>query len=192
MWTIGDVLEGVLRFVRETGAPLAAAVWALAAFVIAAVLIRRRQDNFGWKLGGSLLAVGGAAGSLLWWSLQRGPSYYFYVEDVAGRAKALHLRRAPVTVEGCVQRDSLEQRRGTDDYRFRIEGRPGRLPAVIQVRYTGSLPDAFRPGIEVAARGKLAADGSLDVEPDGILTMCPGGYRGREAPWTTDCAPVTP
>ena len=191
MWTIGDVVEGVLRFVRETRAPLAAAVWALAAFVIAAIVHRRREDNFGLKLGGSLLAVGGAAGSLLWWSLQRGPSYYFSVEDVTGRVKALHLRRAPVTIEGCVQLDSLEQRRGTDDYRFRIEGHPGRLPAVIQVRYTGSLPDAFRPGIEVAARGKLAADGSLDVEPDGILTRCPSSYRGTAPPWTTDCVPVT-
>ncbi|HXU01135.1 MAG TPA: hypothetical protein VN903_09090, partial [Polyangia bacterium] len=50
MSTIGDATEGILRFVRETRAPLVAAMWALATFVIAAIVHRRREDNFGWKL----------------------------------------------------------------------------------------------------------------------------------------------
>jgi cytochrome c-type biogenesis protein CcmE len=192
MWTIGDVLEGVLRFVRETGAPLVAAVWAVGAFLVAAVLIRLRRDDFGWKLGASLLAFGGAAGSLLWWSLQPEASYYIFADEVGARTQALRLRRAPVRVNGCVVRDSLEQRRGTNEYRFRIAGRPDLPRGVIEARYTGSLPDSFRSGIHIVARGALAADGSLDIEPDGIVTACPRCYAGvprPQDPWPTvsDC-----
>jgi cytochrome c-type biogenesis protein CcmE len=190
MSTIGDATEGILRFVRETRAPLVAAVWALAAFVIAAIVHRRREDNFGWKLGASMLAFGGAAGALLWWSLQPEASYYMFADEVPAKTQALRLRRAPVRVNGCVVSGSLEQRRGTNEYRFRIEGRPYRPPVAIEARYTGSVPDLFRSGIRIVARGTLAADGSLDIEPDGILTGCPmctAGTGGRPRPKVTEC-----
>ena len=78
METLADALERALRFVRETRAPLIAASWALVAFLVSGFLIRLRQDNFGWKLGTSLLAFGGAAGALLWWSLQPEHEPYAY------------------------------------------------------------------------------------------------------------------
>jgi len=182
MWTLGDVFEGAARFVRETGAPRIAALWALVAFLVAAVLIRRRQDDFGWKLGSSLLAFGGAAGALLWWSLQPGANYYLFVDEAVAQAQAIRMRRAPVRVHGCVVSGSLEQRKGTEDYRFQMKNRYDRPPAVIQTRYTGSLPAAFRSGIEIVANGTLAADGSLDVIPDGIWVKCPGKYDGPAPP----------
>jgi len=173
---LADALEGVLRVVHESGAPLVAALWGLAAFVVAAILIRRRQDNFGWKLGASLLAFGGAAGALLWWSLQPERSYYFFVDDVAASSLPIRLHRAPIDVHGVVAVGSLEQRKGTLDYRFWIEGRPDRPSAVIAARYTGTLPDCFRTGSEIVARGRLAPDGSLEIEPDGIMAKCPSKY----------------
>ena len=176
MAIIGDALEGVLRVVRESRAPLVAAVWALVAFVVAAILIRRRQDNFGWKLGASLLAFGGAAGALLHWSLQPERSYYFFVDEVTAQTLPIRLHRAPIKVHGCVVVGSLEQRKGTLDYRFWLEGRPDRPSAVIQARYSGTLPDCFRSGSEIVARGTLAEDGSLDIEPDGIMAKCPSKY----------------
>ena len=184
---LGDLLEGVFRFVRESGAPRLAATWALIAFVIAAVLIRRQRDDLGWKLGASLLAFGGAAGWLLWWSLQPGAVYYKFVDEVAASTLSLRLRRAPVTVHGRVVRDSLEQRRGTGDYRFHLGSRWDRPPAIMQVRYSGVLPDLFRSDAEIVAKGWLAADGSLDVVPDGIMARCPSKYVGPR--WPRDCLP---
>ena len=186
MWTLGDVFEGAARFVRGTGAPRVAALWALGAFLVAAVLIRRRQDDFGWKLGSSLLAFGGAAGALLWWSLQAGATYYLFVDEAVARTQAMRMCRAPVRVHGCVVTGSLEQRRGTDDFRFELKNRYGRPPAVIRARYTGSLPDAFRTGAEIIASGTLAADGGLDVIPEGIWVKCPSKYDGP-APPLFDC-----
>jgi len=170
MEMVGDALEGILRVVRETRAPLVAALWALVAFVVAAILIRRRQDNFGWKLGASLLAFGGAAGALLWWSLQPGASYYFFVDEVAPKKLAIRLHRAPIRVHGKVVVGSLEQYTGTDVYQFWMEGRGDRPSAVIQAHYIGSLPQSFRSGVEIVASGTLAYNGRLDIQPDGIRT----------------------
>jgi cytochrome c-type biogenesis protein CcmE len=176
MSMIGDALEGVLRVVRESRAPLVAAVWGLVAFVVAAILVRRRQDSFGWKLGASLLVFGSAAGALLYWSLQPDRSYYFFVDEVAANKLPIRLHRAPIKVHGRVVVGSLEQRKGTLDYRFWIEGRPDRPSAVIGARYTGSLPDCFHSGSEIVAQGRLAEDGTLDIEPDGIMAKCPSKY----------------
>jgi len=177
MEKLGDAMEGLLSFVRESGAPAFAALWGLASFVVAAVLIRRRQDTFGWKLGASLLAFGGAAGTLLWWSQQRPAEYYKHVHElVAEGAERFYLRRAPVLVHGHV-RDSIERRAGTDEYRFEIESRYPRPPAVMRVHYTGLVPDPFRAGAEIVAKGKMCADGSLEVVPDGIMARCPSKYE---------------
>jgi cytochrome c-type biogenesis protein CcmE len=170
MEMVGDALEGILRVVRETRAPLVAALWALVAFVVAAILIRRRQDNFGWKLGASLLAFGGAAGALLWWSLQPGASYYFFVDEVAPKKLAIRLHRAPIRVHGKVVVGSLEQQKGTDVYQFWMEGGGDRPSAVIRAHYTGSLPQFFGSGVEIVATGTLSYDDTLDIQRDGIRT----------------------
>jgi cytochrome c-type biogenesis protein CcmE len=190
MWTVGDVIEGILRFVRESWAPLVAALWALAAVVLAPFLIRWWQDNLLWqnhlalKLGASLLAVGGAAGSLLWWSLQPSAQYYLFVDEAVVSAHALHLRGVPtVRVHGCVVPDSIERRAGTDEYRFRLASRYDRPPAVLEAHYTGVLPDGFRSAIELVANGTLTADGRrLDIASDGIWMRCPGKYDPSSPP----------
>ena len=188
MWTLGDVIEEADRFVRESGAPRVAALWALAAFVVAAILIRLRQDSFGLKLGASLLAFGAAAGGLLWWSVQpvRTPYYYKFVDEVVAETPQLRAKGRLVDVHGCVIPGSIQRRLGTDEYRFRLGSRPDRPRAVIEVRYTGVLPDPFRSGAEIIAKGKLVGDGGLDVVPDGIMAKCPSKYAndGVDDGWT--------
>jgi len=68
---------------------------------------------------------------------------------------------------------SIERRLGTDQYRFRMESPADRPPATLEVRYDGLVPDTFRSGAEIIAKGTLVRDGSLDVEPDGIMAKCP-------------------
>jgi len=192
METLADALERALRFVRETRAPLIAASWALVAFLVSGFLIRLRQDNFGWKLGTSLLAFGGAAGALLWWSLQpeHEPYAYKFVDEVVALAPRFKRQGRLIDVHGCVVPGSIERRRGTDEYRFRLASRPDRPPAVIKVRYTGVLPDAFRSEAEIVAKGRLAADGGVDVVPDGIMARCPSKYAAdpNAPPYDWRCA----
>ena len=176
MARLGDALVGLLSFVREMGAPAFAASWALGAFLVAAILIRRRQDSFGLRLGASLLAVGGSAGCVLWWSAQPEAEYYKYVDEVVAEAQRFRLRRAHLQVHGCVVRGSIERRPGTDEYRFRMQNTPERSHAVLDVRYTGWVPDPFRSGAEVVAKGTLDAEGRLEVVRDGILVKCPSKY----------------
>src|SRR5262245_9402014 len=140
MWMIGAVIERALRFVRESGAPRTAALWAFAALLVAAVLIRRRQDSFGLKLGASLLAFGGAAGALLWWSLQPTGEYYKFVDQVVAQQQELRFRGRRLVVHGCVVFESIERRVGSDEYRFRLASRPDRPRAVLEARYTGLVP----------------------------------------------------
>jgi cytochrome c-type biogenesis protein CcmE len=47
---------------------------------------------------------------------------------------------------------------------------------VLEVRYTGWVPDPFRSGAELVANGTLDAEGRLEVVPDGILVKCPSKY----------------
>jgi cytochrome c-type biogenesis protein CcmE len=176
MERLGDALAGLLSFAREMGAPAFAASWALGAFLVAAILIRRRHDSFGFKVGASLLAIGGAAGSVLWWSAQPEAEYYKYVDEVVAEAQRFRLRRARLQVHGCVVRGSIERRAGTDEYRFRMQNTPERAHAVLEVRYTGWVPDPFRSGAELVAKGTLDAEGRLEVVPDGILVKCPSKY----------------
>ncbi len=170
MEMVGDALDGILRVVHETRAPLVAALWALVAFVAAGILLRRRQEKIGRKLGASLLAVGGAAGALLWWSLQPDRSYDFFVDEVEGQTLAIRRHDGPIRVHGKVVVGSLEQYSGTD-YHFWMEGRRDRPSAVIQADYIGSLPQSFRSGVEIVATGTLAHNGRLEIQPDGIRTQ---------------------
>ena len=45
------------------------------------------------------------------------------------------------------------------------------------------MPDTFKSGAEVVAKGTLTADNRLDVVPDGIMAKCPSKYDAdKQAP----------
>jgi cytochrome c-type biogenesis protein CcmE len=89
-------------------------------------------------------------------------------------AQGLGQRRRRV---GNVVNGSIEQAKGTLMYRFQIESLPPRPHAVISASYTGLVPDTFKSGAEVVAKGTLTADDKLDVVPDGIMAKCPSKYN---------------
>jgi cytochrome c-type biogenesis protein CcmE len=91
-------------------------------------------------------------------------------------------------VHGNVVDGSIEQAKGTLLYRFKIESRPPRPPGVITATYNGLVPDTFKGGAEVVAKGTLTSDNQLAVVPDGIMAKCPSKYEAdKNAP-----ANVTP
>ena len=42
--------------------------------------------------------------------------------------------------------------------------------------YTGLVPDTFKDGAEVVAKGTLTPENQLTVVPDGIMAKCPSRY----------------
>ena len=55
----------------------------------------------------------------------------------------------------------------------RREGRPART--AVPVVYEGSVPDLFRPGRDVARRGRLS-NGTFVAVPGTLVTKCPSKY----------------
>lgn len=122
----------------------------------------------------SVVVVTAALGFLLSRSMKEGAEYYKHVDEVMAAPDTLRDKR--LQVHGNVVNDSIEQARGTLQYRFKIESRPPRAPAVISVVYEGLVPDTFKSGAEVVAKGTITADNVLHVSPDGIMAKCPSKY----------------
>lgn len=123
----------------------------------------------------SVIAIGGAFVLFMTASIRPSAEYYKHVDEVMSSIDAWRGKR--LQVHGNVVDGSIEQAKGTLLYRFKIESRPPRPPAVITATYTGLVPDTFKSGAEVVAKGSLTADNQLDIVADGIMAKCPSKYE---------------
>lgn len=107
-------------------------------------------------IGLLLLGVGGAA-ALVLMALNENMSLFFSPSQVmAGEAPKAHVFR----VGGLVAEGSV-QRPGEDlDVNFMITDGVNAIP----ISYTGILPDLFREGQGIVARGRLQQDGMFHAE----------------------------
>jgi cytochrome c-type biogenesis protein CcmE len=128
-----------------------------------------------WKIVASVVVVTGAVAYLLTASMKQGAEYYKHVDEVTSSVDAWRGKR--LQVHGNVVDGSIEQAKGTLMYRFKIESRAPRAHAILDATYTGLVPDTFKSGAEVVAKGTLTADNHLDVVPDGIMAKCPSKYE---------------
>ena len=131
------------------------------------------------KIVATVIGIGGAIALLLTASISKGAEYYKHVDEVMTNIDGWRGKR--LQVHGHVVDGSIEQAKGTLLYRFKIESRPPRPPAIITATYTGLVPDTFKSGAEVVAKGSLTADNQLDVVPDGIMAKCPSKYDADKA-----------
>ena len=135
----------------------------------------------GVKILASVGLVTLVCGFVLKSSMKAGAEYYKHVDEVMGNIDSLRGKR--LQVHGNVVDGSIEQAKGTLLYRFKIESRPPRAPAVITATYNGLVPDTFKSGAEVVAKGTLTPDNQLAVVPDGIMAKCPSKYEAdKNAP----------
>jgi cytochrome c-type biogenesis protein CcmE len=176
-----DGVEALLGIVHGSIPTDVVAAWAVASVVAAgALLLGWRRRYLDVRIGVSLLALGGVAGALLWSSLQP-PAQYYKLIDLANGRSYRDRRMHHLQWHGFVVDESILQRKGTDEYRFQLAGeRKG--PFVLNVRYTGLIPDTFRSGAEIVATGTLAADGWLEVVPGGITAKCSSKYDSSIEP----------
>ena len=140
---------------------------------------RTPAQGSAWKIVLSVVAVTGAVGFLLSRSMKEGAEYYKHVDEVMAAPDSLRTKR--LQVHGNVVKDSIEQAKGTLQYRFKIESRPPRAPAVIAANYQGLVPDTFKSGAEVVAKGTIGPDNVLQIVPDGIMAKCPSKYDASKA-----------
>ena len=129
-----------------------------------------------WKIILSVVVATSALSGLLWASLDDGAEYYKYVDEVTKDVQRLSGKR--VRVHGVVVEGSLDHQPGTLDYRFKLESKAPRDPAVISVDFHGIPPDTFKSGTEAIAAGTLGSDGKLTS--DRIETKCPSKYETKE------------
>jgi cytochrome c-type biogenesis protein CcmE len=126
------------------------------------------------KIVATVAALGGVVAYLLTASMKQGAEYYMHVDEVAANFDAQ--RGKHLQVHGNVVEGSIEQAKGTLSYRFKIETLSPRPHAVMTATYTGLVPDTFKGGAEVVAKGMLTSDNQLTVVPDGIMAKCPSRY----------------
>jgi cytochrome c-type biogenesis protein CcmE len=143
-----------------------------------------------WKIVVSVVLVTGAIAFLLSRSLKEGVQYYKHVDEVMASPDAVRDKR--LQVHGNVVNDSIEQARGTLQFRFKIESRPPRAPAVISAVYEGLVPDTFKSGAEVVASGTLGGDNVLHVSADGIMAKCPSKYDTKSGGGVMPPNPAAP
>jgi cytochrome c-type biogenesis protein CcmE len=127
------------------------------------------------KIVVSVVAVLAAVGTLFYVSAAPGMEYYKYVDEVM--AKKDDFRGKRLKVHGYVVEGSIMKKKDALDYKFKLQTRAPRPPAVIDVEYRGLVPDNFKPGAEVVAKGALTPDNRLVVAPEGIDAKCPSKYE---------------
>jgi cytochrome c-type biogenesis protein CcmE len=138
-----------------------------------------------WKIVVSVVVITGAVAFMLKQSMVEGAEFYKHVDEVMASTGQWHGKK--LQVHGNVVNGSIEQAKGTMTYRFKIESLPPRPHAVISATYSGLVPDTFKSGAEVVAKGTLDPSDKLDVVPDGIMAKCPSKYEaGKVTAKTVD------
>ena len=130
------------------------------------------------KIVATVLGIGGAIALMLTASISSGSQYYKFVDEVTANADGF--RGKKLKVHGIVADGSIEQVKGTLQYRFKIQSKPDRPPATIMATYEGLVPDTFKSGAEVVVQGALTADNQVAIIPDGIMAKCPSKYNADE------------
>ena len=105
-----------------------------------------------------IFAAFAAAVALLLYAKQNDLNHYYSLQSVA--EKAVPLEQPGIRIGGMVEEQSLAREGDSLTVRFRITDY--RHPP-LTVHYTGILPDLFREGQGVIARGTLRANGDFQA-----------------------------
>ena len=64
--------------------------------------------------------------------------------------------------------------------RFRLRDIEGTSRTAVPVRYTGSVPDLFKPGRHIVIDGRLK-NGTFVAQPGSMITKCPSKYAPKQS-----------
>ena len=131
------------------------------------------------KIGLTVAVLVGAFSGLLWSSLRDGTEYFKRVDEVM--VDPNQWAGKPLQLQGYVVPGSILKNPDTLEYRFKVQNNPARSPEsghIVNVSYTGIVPDTFKDEADVVLRGTLAADG-FHTMPNGVVAKCPSKYEAQ-------------
>src|SRR5678815_2434185 len=117
-----------------------------------------------WKIAVSLAVIGGAAGYLMFSTMNSGEAltYFHQADEVMVKKKELEGQK--IRLGGYVEECSILQKTGTSEYRFQVRpdhphklGQELKFPEMkgklINVTFKGAPPDTFKDNAEVIVTG---------------------------------------
>ncbi len=130
-----------------------------------------RPRRFG-RLAVGIALVASATGFLVYKATGDNLTYYREVDELlaAPGPTVEKLRISGDVVAGTVERDET-----TRELLFSIEGTGAAGGARVPVVYEGTVPDIFRPGIQVVVEGRMDESGTFRAET--LLAKCPSKYQ---------------
>jgi len=115
--------------------------------------------------------------AVMYTTVSEGARFYKHVDEVMNEPTQWYGKT--MNLHGFVVDKSIETRRDTLDYRFKVRSGDYSVLAT----YTGVVPDTFKDGAEVVLTGELGPDG---FKASDITAKCPSKYEaaGPGAPVT--------
>jgi len=129
------------------------------------------------KIGVTVAVLASAFGFMMWSTLRDGAEYYKHVDEFV--AQQSELQGKSLRLEGYVVPGSRMQKPNTMEYRFKLQNNPTRSAdpgQVVEISYTGSVPDTFKDEAQVVLPGKMTSDG-FRPNPNGMIAKCPSKYE---------------
>ena len=130
------------------------------------------------KIAATGVVLASAFGFMMWTTLRDGAEYFKHVDEVV--AQRAQLKDKKVQLHGYVIPGSIGTKPNTLQYVFRVQNNPirsGEPGHVMDVSYTGIVPDTFKDEAEVVLRGNLTPDGGFHTDPNGVVAKCPSKYE---------------
>jgi len=129
------------------------------------------------KIAVTVVVLALAFGFMMWSTLRDGAEYYKHVDEFVAEQQALQGKT--LRLEGYVVPGSIRNLPNTMQYRFKIQNNPirsGDPGNVLDISYSGTVPDTFKGEAQVVLPGKLGSDG-FHPNPNGMIAKCPSKYE---------------
>jgi cytochrome c-type biogenesis protein CcmE len=135
------------------------------------------------KVGVTAFVLVLAFAGLLWSTLQEGAEYYKNLDEVMVNQQEWHGKQ--LQLHGYIVPGSIYRKRDSLDYKFKVQNNPARSgeaanDRLVEVSYTGIVPDTFKDEAEVVLKGKLTPTG-FHTDPNGVTAKCPSKYEAKSA-----------
>jgi cytochrome c-type biogenesis protein CcmE len=134
------------------------------------------------KIAATSIVLVVAFAGLLWSTLREGTEYFKDVKEVVPQRQAWEGKA--LRLHGYVVPGSIYRKQDSLEYRFKVQNDPPRTSQpgaeLVEVSYTGIVPDTFKDEAEVTLQGRLTPQG-FQTDPNGVVAKCPSKYEGKAA-----------
>ena len=129
------------------------------------------------RLAIAMTLVAGAVAYLVFAGTRDNLTYYYEIDELAAATTG---QGEKIRLSGDVVAGSIIKEDAARKVRFAIRGTDAPAgSAEVPVVYGGTLPDIFRPDIQVVVEGRLDEGGTFHAET--LLAKCPSKYQAEGA-----------